>query len=466
MAVDNVNIPYEDWSILRDDHKRSFAWDVTRDCQHLPTNSDFLSMKMFDLSFNIPFLASGYDITTEHCEILGADQCRRFHCPAEEDDTHGVLTISHWAEEDEYRGHVRHRLNCTCYRNSRQHPIYSQMSSILRVHHESLELIAGKFVHSILRSTNNVALGYKIAEVVADREWMIRVNYHAAFADYDPLQFIELRVFRDRHNKYKLAQVKNLEERMLRKECAVCKRSPNADNELRDCLLLFQFVSKNTDETGRKKCRHHICELCNIAFWGRPRGTANPDYVGPPVTSVINCPTCGDILSHELMTPFDDCRTLRAPTPIFYFGQKAIYTTYTYRLVRRLFNLHFRWYLAAIELTEQNFQAVREQEFIVRAQLDRLRGGHMRPPHVIPVLLRLSKVVKAREAWENVKAFLLSKRVFLDWFYDFDTPLPEPILHDDAEYYERNMENMFYHQIRFHARDLQNNITFPNHIDL
>jgi hypothetical protein len=189
------------------------------------------------------------------------------------------------------------------------------------------------------------------------------------------------------------------------------------------------------------------------------------DYVGPPLNDVFKCPTCGDILAHELLTPFHNCRTLRAPTPLYFFGQKAVYTDYTYRTVLRTYNLHFNWFMTALELADHSVEAVRDCEFRVRAALDRIRAGNIRPHSVTPLVVQLNRAVKAREAWENVRSFLQSKKVFLDWFYNFDTPLPEPILHDDTEYYDKNMEKLFYLQMRWNARDLQRNIQL-GHLDI
>jgi hypothetical protein len=113
--MDGVPPPYDDTGILNPEIPNSWAYDVTRENQLLPVNSEFPSAKVLRQSMLLPFLMSGHHVEVAAAVAPNGHGQKRFYCPKVMDGSHGTYVVQWWPMLIYlYVGQVNQRLLCKC----------------------------------------------------------------------------------------------------------------------------------------------------------------------------------------------------------------------------------------------------------------------------------------------------------------------------------------------------------------
>jgi hypothetical protein len=113
--MEEISPPYDGTGILSRNIPNSWAYDITRENQVLPINSEFPSVKVLRQSMLLPFLMSGHHVEVAAMRAPNGHRQERFYCPKVMDATHGTCVVQMWPVPIYlYCGQVNQRLLCKC----------------------------------------------------------------------------------------------------------------------------------------------------------------------------------------------------------------------------------------------------------------------------------------------------------------------------------------------------------------
>jgi hypothetical protein len=428
--MEEIPPPYDETGILNFQISHSWAYDITRENQLLPVNSEFPSEKVLLQSMLLPFLMSGHHVEmTAMCAPNGHHQ-ERFYCPKVMDATHGTCVVQMWPVPIYlYCGQVNQRLLCKCSFSCPTEQDSSFFSAFIPKY-ETPQLALASVAKRILWITLNPPIENLHDETSIDNLHLLYKGcliYHST-GNYGPKQKVQLTLVKGTDGGYTVQNPIEFTSRDQRKHCAVCQYAYTTHDD--NPRLIFGL-----------SCRHHICEKCNLYFWGMNRTgriAAAPSH--PP-----RCPTCRVILEATLSTPIKGLSILRAPFPLYHYGMKPVYTVPCLDATQYLFTHHIQWYLEAVVLLRENMRIVttyRRAAYTrvhVRATLPNL------PTQVRNAMFRsVALADDCLDEWQIVQTFLDSKLPFVDWCYSWGLPFPRQLLDKNIQYYVNVMERDHY----------------------
>ncbi len=439
--MEEVPPPYDETGILSPEIPNSWAYDITRENQLLPVNSEFPSAEVLRQSMLLPFLMSGhhFEVGAMRAPNSGDGQ-ERFYCPKVMDGTHGTYVVQWWPLPIYlYLGQVNQRLLCKCFFTCprTQDPTFF---SAFTPKYESPELALASIARRILWITLNPPIeNVHDDSSISDSGVLYKgcLIYHSP-ENYGPKQKVHLTLDKGTDGGYTVRNPVKFTSRGQRKHCAVCQyKNTTHDDGPR---LIFGL-----------SCRHHICEKCNLYFWAMNRtGSIAAAPIHPP-----RCPTCRIILEATLSTPIKGLSMLRAPLPLYHYGMKPVYTLPCLQATRYLFTHHIQWYLEAVVLVRNRMEVVTTYR---RAAYTRVHARTLYsnlPPLVRNSMFRaVAQADDCLDAWQRVQAFLHSKLTFVDWCYSWEVPFPKEFLDRDVQYYVNVMEREHYLRLYHSANPL------------
>ena len=437
---EHVNVPYRRAGIFTDKVRHSWAYDVTRDNQHLPQSSVFPDYNTLNDSISWPYLMSGYTVTREDMSLTSVQMvpglCRRFCCPKVESAEHGVFTAMCWSPCVEGQGRVQSRLRCECWRIlSKSVPtIPSSFDHVLAMKYETLDLAIYAFGKYILTSTLNQPHSFEAEPGPDEEPGSIHKGtiYYHPLKSYGKLQQLKVLVELHVDGGYRLVNPMADSLRDQTKRCVMCDHS--AVSEQNQPTRLIYGLS----------CRHHVCDECLLELVHQQ----HPRWPYGMTGRTNKCPQCKQNFSDVLITPFPEL-SFRVPVVIFFMEKKPIYTEALLNSVFRVFADKISWILVEDYFVRRKLSELYELRRYITVQLERRRTrGQAR--------FKLNKILQSanncHDHWSNLESFLLEKRPFVKWCYDWTLPLPEQLLNNDADFYDSVLERHLYQVLKLKTK--------------
>ena len=351
---------------------------------------------------------------------------------SESNHNHGYWRVEHSYGSISKPGFVTSTFNCECLKSSANFNI--SWKDVVGMKYETLHMGGCAVAWFFGRCLNYWPLSVVAEPVVIHTDGIVRLNYHKCSED-GPKQTLELRLLYE-DGGWHISDPLVYNSPIQMKSCRKCLFS-NAN--LGGYRMMFGLDCK----------KHALCEKCIFRYFAA-KGRTLGDYETEHDPAF--CESCNVCMRQVVHVAFDSVSQLRAPWPIAFFGQKAIFNEPFFKCMTPFFKCHLEWIMdATIQAREEILtlkRVIAREELFVEDEEEKSQ---------VSVFLLQEKVKliaewqEALDAWNLVLIWLEFRVEHYRFLVEFDTPFSKAFLDQDADYFVRHLNRRKFNMLKNRA---------------